>query len=108
MSEINIKITATPQDFSVFADELGYQDMVSKTPEEIALLVEPIALEDRIKPNPQTKQQFLESYFKTVTVGELFRRKAQVIDVQVNDAKNTEKANLKAAIEAAVGVTSQV
>lgn len=108
MSEINIKITASIQDFSTFADELGYLTEVEKTPEELALLTEPIALEDRIKPNPQSKQQFLEEYFKRITVGELFRRKAQVIDVQVNEAKNTEKANLKTAIEAAVGVTSQV
>lgn len=108
MSVINIKITASLQDFSVFADELGYQTEVLKTPEELALLVEPIALEDRVKPNPQTKQQFLEEYFKRITVAELFRRKAQVIDVQVNQVKETEKANLKTAIEAAVGVTSQV
>jgi len=108
MSEINIKITASLQDFSVFADELGYLTEVAKTPEELALLIEPIALEDRVKPNPQSKQQFLEEYFKRITVGELYKRKAQVIDVQVNQAKETEKSNLKTAIEAAVGVTSQV
>lgn len=108
MAEINIKITASLQDFSTFADELGYLSEVEKTPEELALLPEPIALEDRIKPNPQTKQQFLEEYFKRITVGELYRRKAQVIDVQVNQAKETEKTNLKTAIEAAVGVTSKL
>lgn len=108
MAEINIKITATPQDFSIFADELGYQTEVVKTEAELALLPEPISIQDRLKPNPQTKQQFLEEYFKRATVNELFRRKASVIDGQINVAKETEKANLKAAIESAVGVTSQV
>lgn len=108
MSEINIKITAAAQDFSIFADELGYLTEVSKSPEELALLVEPISIQDRLKPNPQTKQQFLEEYFKRVTVGELFRQKGRVIDNQVNSTKETEKANLKTAIESAVGVTSQL
>jgi len=108
MSEINIKITASLQDFSTFADELGYLTEVSKSPEEIALLVEPISIQDRLKPNPQTKTQFLEEYFKTITVNELYRKKANVIDTQVNAAKEAEKAALKGAITSAVGVTSQV
>ena len=108
MSEINIKITATAQDFSVFADELGYQNQVSKTSEELSLLTEPISIQDRLKPNPQSKQQFLEEYFKRITVAELFRQKGRVIDNQINSAKETEKINLKTAIETAVGVTSQV
>jgi hypothetical protein len=108
MAKINIEINATLQEFSTFADELGYQTEVGKTEEELALLEEPIAIQDRIKPNPQTKQQFLEEYFKRITVAELFRRKALVVDNQVNQAKETEKAVLKTAIESAVGVTSQV
>ena len=108
MAEINIKITASLQDFSIFADELGYLSEVFKTPEELALLEEPISIQDRLKPNPQTKTQFLEEYFKTITVNELYRKKAGVIDAQVNDAKEAEKVALKAGITNAVGVTSQV
>lgn len=107
MSEINIKITATTQDFITFADELGYQDLVVKSPAELALLVEPISVQDRLKPNPQNKQQFLEEYFKATVVNELFRRKGAVIDSQINAAKDTEKATLRTALESAVGVTSQ-
>lgn len=108
MAEINIKITAGLQDFSVFTDELGYTPEVSKTPEELALLTEPIALQDRVKPNPENKQQFLERKMKEIVVGELFKRKAQVIDAQINDAKIAEKAVLRTAIESTVGVTSKV
>ena len=108
MSEINIKITADLQDFLIFANELGYQTEVSKTPEELALLTEPIALEDRVKPNPENKQQFLERKMKEIVVGELYKKKASVIDGQINDAKIAEKAALKTAIEGVVGVTSVV
>ncbi len=108
MSTINITITAQASDFSTFADELGYQDLVGKSPEEIALLVEPISIQDRLKPNPQSKQQFLEEYFKNLTVNELYRQKARVIDAQVNSTKEAEKASLKLGIAGAVGVTSVI
>ena len=108
MSTINITITAQQSDFSIFADELGYQAQVLKSPEELALLVEPISIQDTLKPNPLSKQQFLEEYFKTVVVGELYRKKAGVIDAQVNSAKEIEKTNLKAGITGAVSVNSVV
>ena len=108
MSTINITITAQPADFVQFADELGYQTHVSKAPEELALLTEPIAIQDRIKPNPQTKQEFLEEYFKNVVVTELYRRKAGVIDAQVNATKEAEKASLKTVLTSVVGVSSVI
>ncbi len=108
MSTINITLTADVADFVQFADELGYQTEVLKSPEELALLVEPIAIQDRIKPNPQNKQQFLEEYFKGVVVNELYRKKAGVIDAQVNSAKEAEKASLKSVLAGVVGVTSVV
>lgn len=106
MSEINIKITASQANFAIFADELGYQTEVSKTPEELALLTEPIAIQDRIKPNPESKQQFLERRMKEIVVLELYKKKANVIDIQISEAKIAEKAVLKTQIESAVGVTS--
>lgn len=108
MSTINITITADVSDFIQFADELGYQTEVSKTPEELALLTEPITIQDRIKPNPQTKQQFLEEYFKGVVVNELYRKKAGVIDAQVNSAKEAETVALKGVLGGVVGVTSVI
>jgi len=108
MSTINITITAQEADFTQFANELGYQDLVSKTPEEIALLVEPISIQDRLKPNPQTRVAFLEAYLKGVVVEELYRQKARVIDSQVDSAKQAEKASLRLGIAGAVGVTSQI
>lgn len=108
MSQINIKITAPAQDFSVFADELGYPTEVLKSPEELALLTEPISIQDRVKPNPQTKQQFLEEYFKSIIVQELYRKKAGVIDAQVNSGKEVEKATLKTVLTSVVGVTSVI
>ena len=108
MSTITITINAPVAEFIQFADELGYQTEVSKSPEELALLEEPIAIQDRIKPNPQTKQQFLEEYFKNVVVGELYRKKAGIIDAQVNSAKEAEKASLKTTLTSVVGVSSVV
>lgn len=106
MATINIAINATLQDFSTFADELGYQDVVSKTPEELALLVEPISIQDRLKPNPQSKTDFLFEYFKRITVTELARVKINNIQRQVDEAKEAEKVAMRTAIEAAVTVTS--
>lgn len=108
MSTINIVITAQATDFIQFADELGYQTEVPKTPAELALLVEPIAIQDRIKPNPQTKQQFLEDYFKNVVVNELYRKKAGVINAQINSAKEADKVSLKTVLTSVVAVTSVV
>lgn len=105
MATINIGITATLQDFSVFADELGYQAQVMKTPAEIALLVEPISVQDRLKPNPQNKTDFLLEYFKRITVNELARVKIANIQRQVDATKETEKAAMRTAIEGAVNVT---
>lgn len=108
MSTINITITAPVQDFSVFADELGYQTMVTKSPEELVLLPQPVSIQDSLKPNPQTKVQFLETYFKNVVVGELYKRKASIIDGQVDSVKEAEKVTLRGALAGAVGVTSVI
>ena len=105
MAEINIKITAQPADFDQFANELGYLTEVSKTAEELALLQEPIAIQDTIKPNPQTRTEFVQAYLKNVVIDELYRKKAGVIDAQVNATKETEKATLRTAITSAVSVT---
>lgn len=106
MAKINIEITATLQEFSTFADELGYQTMITKSPEELALLTPPIAIQDTIKPNLQNKTDFLIEYFKKVTVEELARVKIANIQRQIDSAKETEKMTLKANIETAVKVTS--
>jgi hypothetical protein len=95
MSTITITITAPAQDFSTFADELGY---MTQTPLPDGSYIA----------NTQTKQQFLEAYFKNVTIGELYRRKATTIDQQVRDSRDAEKAAIKAAISGAVGVTSVI
>lgn len=106
MAEINIKITAQTSDFNQFANELGYLTEVFKTAEELALLTPPISIQDRLKPNPQTKQQFLEDYFKGIVISELYRKKAQIIDSQVNATKEAEKVAIKAGITGAVSVNS--
>lgn len=108
MSTINITITAQPADFTQFADELGYQAEVLKSPAEIALLPEGHSIQDTLKPNPQTKQQFLEAYLNAVVVNELYRQKARVIDGQVDTAKEAEKVSLKAGITGAVSVGSVI
>ena len=96
MSSITITINASQQDFSTFADELGYMA-------EVNTLVNG---ENVASPNPQTKEQFLVAYFKNITVGELYRRKAAVLDQATADAKTAEKAALKSAIESVVSVTA--
>ena len=105
MAKINVQITATLAEFSTFADELGYLTEVSKSPEELALLEEPIALEDRVKPNPQSKTDFLLEYFKRITTTELARVKIANIQRQVDLAKEAEKEAMRVAISNAVTVT---
>jgi hypothetical protein len=107
MATINIAITAPDSEFLQFANELGYQTEVLKSEEELALLVEPISIQDRLKPNPQTRVQFLQEYFKNVVSNELYRQKAIVIDREVNDAKEAEKTALKNTIRNIVAVTVQ-
>jgi hypothetical protein len=107
MASINIKVTATMQEFSTFADELGYQTEVLKSPEELALLAEPISIQDRIKPNPQNKQQFLETYFNALVADELYKQKARVIDAEINAAKQAEKEAIRTTLRGKVSVTSQ-
>jgi len=106
MAKINIAINATLQDFSVFADELGYQTEVIKSPEELALLKEPISIQDRLKPNPQSKTDFLLEYFKRITTTELARVKIANIQRQVDEAKEAEKEAMRVAISNAVTVTT--
>lgn len=106
MATINIAINATLQDFSVFADELGYQTMVSKTAEELALLPQPVSIQDRLKPNPQSKTDFLLEYFKRITTNELARVKIANIQRQVDEAKEAEKEAMRVAISNAVTVTT--
>ena len=98
MAKINIVIDATQEDFSTFADELGYMA-------EVTDLVDNVLT---VTPNPQNKQQFLEAYFKRVVVEELYRRKAAVIDQQTIDTRAAEKEALKSVITSVVGVTSQL
>lgn len=105
MAKINIGITATQAEFSTFADELGYQPEVLKSPEELALLTEPISIQDRLKPNPQTKVEFLTEYFKTITVNELARVKITKIQKEVDSKKEAEKEAMRIAISNAVIVT---
>lgn len=105
MAKINIGITATLAEFSTFADELGYQAQVSKSEAELALLSEPISIQDRLKPNPQTKTEFLIEYFRRITVNELARVKITNIQRQVDLAKEAEKEAMRTAISNAITVT---
>lgn len=105
MAKINIAITASLAEFSTFADELGYQAMVSKSIEEIALLPQPVSIQDTLKPNPQSKTDFLLEYFKRITVTELARVKIANIQREVDTAKEAEKVAMRTAIEGAVSVT---
>ncbi len=106
MATINIAITAQPADFEQFANELGYQTEVQKSPAELALLTEPIAIQDRVKPNPQTRMQYVEAYLKRIVVDELYRQKARVIDNAVDASKIAEKEALKAVLTSVVAVSS--
>lgn len=96
MAIINIAIEASLQDFSIFADELGYMPMVI-----LEVGAEPI-------PNPKSKEAFLLEYFKRVTVTELARVKIANIQRQVDVAKEAEKVAMRTAIEGVVTVTAQV
>lgn len=106
MAKINIEITATNPEFSTFADELGYPLEVFKTPEEMALIPEPWTTQDRLKPNPQSKTDFLLAYFKRITTTELAKVKIANIQRQVDQAKEAEKEAMRVAIGNAVVVNA--
>jgi hypothetical protein len=106
MATINVAITATVNDFSVFADELGYQSLVQKSQADIALLPQPVAIQDTLMPNPQDKTGFLLDYFKNITTTELSRVKIATIQNTVNVAKEAEKVAMRTAIGNAVTVTA--
>ena len=106
MSTINIAINATLADFSQFVDDLGYQAQVIKSPDELALLVEPISVQDRLKPNPQTKTDYLLAYFRQVVLTELVRVKNLTIQSQIDTAKENQKAAIRTAINSAIVVTA--
>ena len=98
MAKINISIDATVQDFSTFADELGYMSEVSTLVEGVPTSI----------PNPQNKQGFLEERIGEIVIDALYRRKAQALDQVTVDTKVAEKAAIRAAIRNAVTVTSTV
>jgi hypothetical protein len=106
MASINVTITASVQDFSTFADELGYLTEVQKSPAEIAALPEGHTIQDTLMPNPQSKTDFLIEYFKRITVTELARVKIANIQRQVDATKEAEKAAMRTAIEGAVSVNA--
>ena len=97
MAKINISIEATLQDFSVFADELGYLNEVAVGAETDGTTI--------IGKNPQTKQEFLSEDLTKVTVNELAKVKVQAIDREVLDKRVLDKEAIKASIANAVTVT---
>lgn len=104
MAKINIVITAQPTDFDTFANELGYLSEVYKSNAEIQALPQPVSIQDMLKPNPQSKTEFLTEYFKRVVVDELARVKIASIQKTIDVAKETEKENMRTAINSAVAV----
>lgn len=105
MATINVSISASIPEFSTFADELGYQDMVYKPQAEIDLLPQPVAIQDMLMANPQSKTDFLLEYFKNITTTELARVKIANIQKVVDQAKEVEKVAMRTAISNAVSVT---
>lgn len=105
MAQINITITAPLATFSSFADGLGYQPMISKTPEEIALLPQPVSIADTLKPNPQSKTEFLLAYLKTITVNKLAEQQTNAIESATRADREAEKQTIKANIASAINVT---
>lgn len=98
MSTVTITINATQQEFSTFADELGYMS-------EVTTMVDAMPVTG---PNPLSKQQFIEAYFKEIVVAELSSRKLSAVDRIVRMEKEAEKAVLVEGIRTAVSVTSKV
>lgn len=105
MATIRIDITATVPEFSLFADELGYQAQVYKPQAEIDLLPQPVAIQDMLMPNPKDKTAFLLEYFKNITTTELARVKIANIQKVVDQAKEADKVAMRVAISNAVSVT---
>jgi len=105
MAKIIIEINATEAEFSLFADELGYQAQVHKSPDELVVVKdEPVSIQDRLKPNPQSKADFLLEYFKRITVDELAKVKIANIQKEVDTAKENQKKNMRTAVENAVTI----
>lgn len=97
MATINIAITASDEQFSTFADELGY-------PTEVVVSTASDGTHT-VGPNPESKVNFLVREIKNLTVASLARVKIKAIDIAEVDKKVAEKEAIKQGIAGAISVT---
>lgn len=97
MAEINIKITATIAQLEAYADKLGYQEFVS--------VLDSNTSETTTTPNPQTRQSFLQNYFKWFVVEELAKVDVRAIEKEIRDQREADKQVVKDVISNAIAVT---
>ena len=90
MAVLKYELTATVNEFNDFADRLGYQTEVPKSVEELALLVEPISVQDRVKPNPETRQVFLERIIKETLDSKFYAPFVTQIEGEVRNERDAE------------------
>lgn len=95
MATLRYDIIATELEFINLADRLKYQSEISKSPEELALLIEPILIQDRVKPNPETKENFLKRLVKEELDKIFFTPFTTEIDQQVRDTREAEKETMR-------------
>ena len=97
MAKVNIEVTATVAKLSEFADELGYLDPIA-----VGAQIDGTTI---MGPNPQSKQDYLAERLKAITVDSLAQVKTSVIDKEIRDQREADKAAVRDAIGNAIAVT---
>jgi len=97
MAKLVFEVEATLQEFSDFADRLGYMSVVTTEFDEQG---NPIT-----EPNPETKQNFLLRVLKENIAGVFYSPYTSDIDKAVRDAREAEKEALRDDIRSRVTVS---
>lgn len=102
IKKLTIEIIADEADFNVFANELGYQDLVSKPQAEIDLLPKPYSIPDTLMPNPVDRITYVSNFLRSFVVDKISFEKLAAIQRQVDATKEAEKVTLKNTISSVV------
>lgn len=97
MATLTIKITAPVAAFQKYADDLGYQAIITTGVDENAIAI--------TAPNPQTQAQYLTEKIKGIVSVALAEKTAQTIRQTKELEARDEMTTARTAIEGAMTVT---
>jgi hypothetical protein len=97
MSTLNFTVTATVEEFSDFADRLGYMSVVTTGLDT--------AGQPFTEPNPEGKDAFLLRIMKEQIATTFYQPFVRDIETQVRDTREAEKEAMREIVRSRVGVT---